>query len=399
MDLHDFEALLQPEGQGALAAAEALEPRELDFLAHLQSLEKNWPRALARAALETAIYRGEAASKFPEAIARRLYLTREALEQATAWEVSVYRAARFRGFTRVFDLACSVGGDALHLAADRNVVGVDLDPLRLRMARENLRTAGLPADFVLADLEAPLPFSPGTGQALFCDPARRADHRRARSVADYRPPLSVVENWHAQWPALGVKISPGVDTAELSHLDCEVEFISLAGELKEAVLWFGPLQTADRRATVLPGPYTLLEDPTAISRTGPPSGFLFEPDPAVLRAGLVTTLAAQLDAVQLDESIAYLTADRSAESPFARCWEILDWMPFNLKKLRAYCRTRGIGRVTVKKRGSPITPEELIGRLRLEGPGERILVLTKYEGAPVVLVCSENVPGSAGEDG
>ncbi|NUM47252.1 MAG: hypothetical protein HUU38_21335 [Anaerolineales bacterium] len=63
-------------------------------------------------------------------------------------------------------------------------------------------------------------------------------------------------------------------------------------------------------------------------------------------------------------------------------------MPFNLKKLRAYLRERNIGRVTVKKRGSPLEPESLIRDLKLKGDGEKVLVLTKLQGEPVVLVCA-----------
>jgi hypothetical protein len=72
----------------------------------------------------------------------------------------------------------------------------------------------------------------------------------------------------------------------------------------------------------------------------------------------------------------------------ARAWIIDDWMPFNLKKLRAYLRERGVGRVTVKKRGSPLSPEELIAKLKLPGNGvERVIVLTRVLGQPAILIC------------
>ena len=49
-------------------------------------------------------------------------------------------------------------------------------------------------------------------------------------------------------------------------------------------------------------------------------------------------------------------------------------------------QAREIGRVTVKKRGSPITPEELSKQLRLKGRYEQTLVLTKLQGQPIVLL-------------
>ncbi len=140
MNPDSFQALLTPHGQIALQAAIELEPREVDFLAHFSTLSREYSPDLARAALEIAILRKEAFAKFP--FASQMYFTREAMEQASAYEVSVYRSERFRGFRFLADLGCSIGADSLSLAALAPVVGVDLDPLRLAMARQNLQVSG-----------------------------------------------------------------------------------------------------------------------------------------------------------------------------------------------------------------------------------------------------------------
>jgi SAM-dependent methyltransferase len=389
VDLSDFNELLSPTGQAALEAATALGPTEESFLAHLQRLQREYPAALAKAALETAILRKKAAAKFTRAEA--MYFTREALEQASGERISRYRAARYAGCAHVADLGCGIGGDSLGLAAAvPAVTGVDRDPLRLAMAAENLRAYDLShrvqwrhAD--LAEVDWP-------GDGFFFDPARRAGGRRKFSVRDYEPPLAQVLAWLAHAPAGGVKISPGVDLEELAGYDAEIEFISERGELKECALWFGPLRTAGRRATLLAGgpdgvnTHTLLADPAARTALSPPLAYLYEPDPAVLRAGLVTTLAAQLDARQLDADIAYLTADQLQPTPFARAYALEEALPFQLKRLRERLRARRVGRVTVKKRGSPLEPEALIHQLRLEGPEERVVVLTQVSGKAWALI-------------
>ena len=391
MNLESFHSLLTTAGESALAAAEALKPREADFLGHLQALSRRFPVELAKAALETAVLRREAASKFP--FAGKMYLTREAFEQASSYEISAYRAERFGGFRWRVDLGCSIGADTLALAAQGKVVGVDLDPLRLTMARENLRACGsaCQARFLQADLTRPLPFQFPTGgdaaqTALFFDPARRSGGKRLFSVRAYAPPLSVLKSWLPVYPAVGVKISPGVDLAELSEYEAEIEFISLHGELKEAVLWFGPLKTASRRATLLPGPHTLTAEGDASLPISEPQAFIYEPDPAVLRAGLVATLGVELGASQMDPDIAYLTADKSISTPFGRGWKIVDWFPFSLKRLRAHLREKGIGRLVVKKRGSPLEPEALIQSLRLSGDKEGLIFLTHLRGRPIVIL-------------
>ena len=120
-----------------------------------------------------------------------------------------------------------------------------------------------------------------------------------------------------------------------------------------------------------------------------PRAYLYEPDPAILRAGLVRQLGEALEATQLDPDIAYLTAERPVGTHFARCWKVEDWLPFSLKRLRATLRAQGVGRVVVKKRGSPLEPDDLIRRLRLKGDESRVLFLSHLDGQPIVVICEE----------
>ncbi|MFZ5809998.1 MAG: class I SAM-dependent methyltransferase [Chloroflexota bacterium] len=389
---NSLRALLTPAGEEILQTAAHLRPKEEAFLTHYQQLSRLYPPDLARAALEIAILRQKAQAKFP--FAERMFLTPEALEQASPWEVSQYRARRYQGFERVLDLGCSIGADTLALGGVTSVVGIDKDALRLMMARLNLAALGLEerCGFVQADLLQPLPIPKRMPSlALFFDPARRQDKRRIYHVDAYQPPLGVLHNWIGDYPQLGVKISPGVKLEEIGGYDCEVEFISLAGELKEAVLWFGSLRTARRRATILPAGVTLSAElwgsaDQPLVGLSPPLDYILEPDPAVIRAGLVQSLAQQLDAFQLDREIAYLTTSCPIASPFARCWQVEAWMPFHLKRLREVLRARSVGNVTVKKRGSPLEPDDLRRQLRLQGEQERVLFLTRWNGAPIVVI-------------
>jgi alkylation response protein AidB-like acyl-CoA dehydrogenase len=84
--------------------------------------------------------RGRALAKFP--LAGRMWFTRDGLEQASSAPLARHRAARYAGFRRVADLCTGIGGDLCALAPGRAAVAVDLDPVHLRMARENARVYG-----------------------------------------------------------------------------------------------------------------------------------------------------------------------------------------------------------------------------------------------------------------
>jgi hypothetical protein len=184
-----------------------------------------------------------------------------------------------------------------------------------------------------------------------------------------------------------VKVAPGIPH-DLVPGGVEAEWVSDHREVKEAVLWSARLATTRRRATVIGdgGLATLTDEDDPGAGTGPLAAFLYEPDGAVIRAGLVTAVAAGVDGHLLDEHIAYVTAEKAFRSPFARSYRVLEEVPFREKPLKAALRERGIGRLTIKKRGVTVVPDELRKRLSLRGDEEATLVLTRVAGQGTALL-------------
>lgn len=387
MELADFEQLLTPRGQELLAAAMELQPNERTFLAAYEKIRKRCDPDLAKAAVETAILRAKAAAKFPNAAA--MYFTREALEQSSSAAVAGYRARRFKQYGRVADLCCGIGGDALAFAAAGcRVVAVERDPLRARMAEANLGACGFAAQsqVVAADvLEVPMPLC----DAAFCDPSRRADGRRFLSPADYQPaPNAVLDRFPAGFP-VAFKLAPGVPLEDLAEYEAEAEFLSLDGELKECILWFGPDRKAFRRATVLPTGDTfsaLSEEP--LPDIVPPMRYVYDPDPALARSGLVGNWAESLFLKSLDERVAMLTSDSAFHTPFVTIYKVEETIPFHAKRLTEYLRARNIGRVTPVKRGSTVDTEALLRQLKLRGDEHRTILFTRMSGQQVAIVAN-----------
>jgi hypothetical protein len=158
--------------------------------------------------------------------------------------------------------------------------------------------------------------------------------------------------------------------------------------VKEAVLWSGRLATTRRRATVIGdgGLATLTDEDDPGAPVGRLGEFLHEPDGAVIRAGLVTAVAAALGGRLVDEHIAYVTCDDAVRTPFARGYRVLEELPYREKPLRAALRERRIGRLTIKKRGVSVVPDELRKRLALRGEEESTLVLTRVAGKGTALL-------------
>ena len=386
MDLEAFRWLLTDEGQALLARATDLVTSG-DELRVQAELRRTAPPAGVAAALTQVELRTKAEAKFGE-LAARLYFTPDALEQATRLTVSTHRAGRYRAFaaSTLIDLGCGIGGDLIAAArAGLVCAGVDLDPVRVAIAEANLAALGLPGAVQVADATT-IDHSPF--DLAFADPARRSGAGRSFKVDDWVPPWSWVEGLLLRDAC--VKVAPGIPH-DLIPAGIEAEWVSDGGEVKEAALWSGRTATAERRATVIGsgGLASLTEedDPGADAvGIGEVGDYLYEPDGAVIRAGLVTAVAAGVDGRLIDPKIAYVTSDSSFRSPFARSYRVLEHLPYREKQLKAALGERGIGRLTIKKRGVDVVPETLRKRLDLTGDDEATLVLTRVAGHGTALL-------------
>jgi SAM-dependent methyltransferase len=390
MDADALAWLLTDEGQELLARAARMDGDALHVGAQLR---RTTEAGRVAAALTQLDLRRRAEAKFG-ALAGRMYFTPEGLEQATRLAVAEHRAARLEAANveTVIDLGCGIGGDLVALArSGRTAAGVDLDPVRVAVARANLEALGLGGAVEVADATS-VDHSPF--DVAFADPARRSGRGRTFSVEDWSPPWPFVESLLRR-PAC-VKVAPGI-SHELLPEDIEAEWVSDHGEVKEAALWSGWLATCRRRATVIAstgpggargGLATLTDEdqadgPADVRAVGQ---FLYEPDGAVIRAGLVAAVATGVQGGLLDEHIAYVTSDVAFRTPFARGYRVVDRLPHREKALRAALRERGIGRLTIQKRGVTVVPDELRRRLALRGDEEATIVLTRAAGRGVCLL-------------
>ncbi len=381
MDLDVFRWLLTGEGQRLLrAAADAGE----DPLAAQGALRRTASAEHVAAAITPVRLRRRAQTKFG-ALATRMYFTSEGLEQATRLPVATHRAARAHaaGASTVIDLGCGIGGDLIAFArAGATCVGVDLDPVRVAVAEANLAVLDLGGAVTVADATTvdTTPFD-----LVYADPARRSARGRSFEVDQWTPPWAFVTTLLVRDAC--VKLAPGIGH-HLVPEGVEAEWVSDRREVKEAVLWSGRLATTRRRATTIgdAGLATLTSEDDPGGGEGPLGAYLYEPDGAVIRAGLVTAVAARVEGHLLDEHIAYVTSERNLSTPFARGSRVLEEVPFREKPLKAALRQRDIGRLTIKKRGVSAVPEELRRRLSLRGDEESTLVLTRVAGKGTALL-------------
>jgi SAM-dependent methyltransferase len=395
--------LLSPDGRELLdrLSGEQVGPDRALELA--QALRGRYPPGLVAAALTQQALRVAARAKFSRA--EEMLFTRAGLEQASAEVTSVRNAARYPADGLVADLCCGIGGNLLALGVGRQVLAVDFDPATLAFARHNARVYGA-ADRLTAVCADVGDLTLAGVRAVFIDPARRTGGRRL-AAGHSEPPLGWCLELADRVGAVGIKAAPGLPR-ELVPPGWEAEFVAIGRDLKEAVLWSPALATAGRRATVLPSGDTLAaaagfagEDPPGAAGQPPaadvpvaePGAFLFDPSPAVTRAGLVEDLARRLGAWKIDPAIAFLSDDREHHTPFARTLRVVESAPWHERNFARRLRELGIGAADIRRRGLAGDVPQIHRRLGLRGPGRATIVITRVSGRPWGLICTD-LPGS-----
>lgn len=393
--------LLEPAGLELLRSLPAYDPeRAVQLGAQLRAAGHN--SDLVAAALTQQALRAQAEAKFGP-FAQAMFFTRTSLQQATRLMVAARHAARYRaaGCTRVADLGCGLGSDAMALAGlGIEVDAVELDATTAALARLNL--APFPEARVVHGDALAFELSPYDG--VYADPARRTGRGRVFDPAAYSPPLPAILQLRERVPALGVKVAPGVAHDALPP-DVHAQWVSVGGDVVEAGLWFGPLASRPGRSALVmstDGSATELEtgtdprSPAPAAPTMPLGRFLHEPDGAVIRAGGVAALAARLGAGVVSEGIAYLTSDQPAGTPLATSFEVLESFPYSVKRLSAWLAARNVGRLEIRKRGVDVVPDALRKKLRLAGDGSASVVLTRLQGRHSAVIVRRASPGGEG---
>jgi SAM-dependent methyltransferase len=398
VELADVALLTGPEGRHLLADLPPYDERAALALGERLRRAGHSPDLVA-AALTQSRLRTKAAQRWGSAgadLLPRLLLTPSGAEQATRPTVAALRSERYRRLrsgTRVADLGCGVGIDALALAdAGLRVDAFDLDPLTVAVAAANAAATGHEEQITVTAADVTGLSATATAQygAAFVDPSRRRDGRRLHRPEAWSPPLS----WVLDLPmaSLGVKVAPGLSHDRVPD-DTEFAVVSDGGDVVEAALYRGELRDGrvTRSATLLPARAHLSDAdlPREPPLVGPVGRYLHEPDGAVIRAGLVAAAADAAGGWLIDPHIAYVSTNNEVRSPFLSSYQVVDVLPFALKRLRAYLRAEGVGRVVIKKRGSAIDVDDLHRALRLDRAAHehRTLVLTRIGDDPIVAIC------------
>jgi len=301
-----------------------------------------------------------------------LICDRLAYEQATARDISEYKAKLWQSGAKIMDLCCGMGGDSFWLSGGIVASGVDIAPERVLMFNENMERLSLPHK---AFLQNALDVAGGD---FFCiDPARRGG---------LNPSFESILELSKKFCGGMVKLPPAYNENELP-MESDVLYLGNASDCRECLMLNGVFGKGMVRAAAICKNETfewqcerseLRNINLEVKKLG---NFILEPNPVLVRSHLFLSEAKKHGFWQIDSTLAYVSCENlPPEYNGFTAYKAIEQSSLSTNHVKTMLRRYNAGKITLKKRGVEVVPEVEIRRLAPSGEKEYILFYTRILG-------------------
>ena len=315
-------------------------------------------------------------------------LTDKNAQQASSYTIAKYNGSIMQKYQTCADLCCGIGMDLWSISQNKTVCyAVDLSKNILSYAKYNM---GLYSDrnIIFQNIKAE-EFNE-TVEAIFIDPDRRLDDKRSNNPFNMSPDLFAIEELEKRYPQIALKLSPMIDYDRYNFFKKgQLHFVQENNELKE-ILYCSPdlAETNTKRCVILPENIYFDEIEETNSELDKIGQHIYEPSPAIIKAHLIENLAALLNINKIDPLLALLSSDKQIDSPFVKRYEVVEIMPFSIKKLNSYIAAQQIAMLDIKTRGFSETVESFRRKLKLQkGSHKAVLFIVKIGKTHSFIIC------------
>ena len=318
------------------------------------------------------------------------------IEQCSSEASACYKAGLLRGQTFA-DLTGGMGVDTYFISqnfqqadyVERQAELCDLARHNYEVLKVDVKVWNETAEAYLSHCEAK--------DCIFIDPARRDEHgRKTVSISDCTPDVAALQDGLLQKAkTVMVKLSPMLDISktleELRHVK-EVHVVAVANECKEldVIMERGfegePVFVCVNLLTSQPElRFSQEEERNAIGRIADGvSHYLYEPNPAVMKAGCFKLLTQRFDVLKLQKnSNLYTSEQRVADFP-GRVFEVEAWAPYNKKVKQTLLHD--VDKASIAIRNFPLSVAELRKTLKISDGDGIYLFATTLKGEQKVVI-------------
>jgi len=326
------------------------------------------------------------------------------LEQASSEATAAFKASLFSGISFA-DLTGGLGVDSFFFSKSfQEVVYVERNPILCEAAQHNFEVLGVHnVSFISADAIAFLQTTDRHFDLVFIDPARRDDRQgRVFLLEDCTPDILKIKDLIFEKTArILLKAAPMLDIKlALQQLGCvsriwvmesegdcrEVLFLlekEYARPTEEVVISAVSLRKSEAHARSFD--FTFAEEANSQVTYALPRQYLYEPAPAVLKAGAFRSFAVRYGLSKLAVNTHLYTSDTLVEGLPARSFRIEAICQYDRKSVQALLPD---GKANVSVRNFPDSAEQVQKKLRLTNGGDYYIFAATVEGnRKILLIC------------
>jgi hypothetical protein len=406
MNAEELIALQTERSRRFIAEHQHEEPRDLALRAHAES---DIP---VRACIEQIVCRRKALHKLPSLSTTPFLYEPLALQQCSGESTARYKAGILKG-SALADLCGGLGIDTLFLAGSFSKVHYcEIDPVLCGLFAANIHDSADKNSIEVHHgdgIEFLHTLSDSTLDWIYCDPSRRDDVGRRVDLFQCQPPVPRYEPlFLAKANAACIKASPAFDITKATKVFkslAEIQVISVDGECKELLLLLKQGRMPDRipiSAIVLQSNSTRVRRYTNTTGLAPHKpeetifaddldAYLLDPDPAIVKAGLVWSIGKSHGCAPLSALSPYLTSSHPPTGFPGRVFKVEKTLAWKRKDVHDYLTSTGIRNAIIARRDFPIKPEEIRSLFGLEEGSREYLFFTRIASKKPVCIHAHRV--------
>ena len=318
------------------------------------------------------------------------------VEQCSSEAAAKYKASLLEGQSFV-DLTGGMGVDTYYISqhfqqtdyVERQTELCDLARHNFEVLKADVKVWNETAEAYLSHCESK--------DCIFVDPARRDEHgRKTVSIGDCTPNVADLQDALLEKAkTVMVKLSPMPDIGkameELHHVK-EVHVVAVANECKELDFVLERDYQGETRFTCV----NLLTNQPILHFTQQEEHdgqgrladgllkYLYEPNPAVMKAGCYKQLTSRFDVLKLHKNSNLYTSERLVSDFPGRIFEVEGWAPYNKKVKQTLLPD--VDKASIAVRNFPLSVAELRKVLKIADGDAVFLFATTLRGEKKVVI-------------
>lgn len=327
-------------------------------------------------------------------------------EQCSSQETASYKQRLVRG-NSLCDLTGGLGIDTYYMAqCVEKAVYIEQNQLYCHVARHNFDVLDMPhIEVYNSDCNTFLANTEQCFDTIFIDPARRGKaQERLFALADCEPNvLSMMPLLLARCKRLIIKLSPMVDISMLRQeiaRPCVLYVVSLGNECKEIL---AVIDTDIAEPTIHDITCVVIgknvevkelhftyerESEAACTMATEVGAYLYEPDTALLKAGMFRSVCGVYGVQKLHKNSHLYTSQDLVDKFAGRAFRVIEVLPFSSSLCKGFAKQYASCNITT--RNFPLSAVELRKKLKVRDGGDVYLFATTVaDNNHVLIICNK----------